>query len=127
MSNTLTRETVELLSKSRGQDFFAYDAQPLGFVRVKGGYISTHEAMTLVLAGRLDPVQNLQDVAREDFERGAAERNIIAVADKRQRAERERIQTEGIARAKVRMDREAAQQKAYANAAAGMPDGVRNA
>jgi hypothetical protein len=69
---TLTRETVALLTDSFGLDFWPQGQRPTGFVRVPGGYISTHAAYELVLAGKLDPAKNIIDVHMEDARRVAA-------------------------------------------------------
>jgi hypothetical protein len=73
---TITRETVALLTASFGRDFWPQGERPSGFVRVPGttaesAYISTDEAIREVLAGRLDPRDNLQAIHMEDARRDA--------------------------------------------------------
>jgi hypothetical protein len=122
-TDVLTRETVTLLTQSTGHDYFV--TPPSGFVRIPGGYISTHEAMLRVLAGKLDPVENQAAVAREDFERTAPERASIIKAKTRERVEAAERQAAGIARAKATADRKTARDKQYVEGIVG--SGMRTA
>jgi len=86
---TLTRDDVAALSFT-GDDWFAPNAQPHGFVRIAGeGYVSSHVAYERVIAGKLDVAQNIRDIDAEDFARTQPVRDIEAAAAKRERDERQ--------------------------------------
>lgn len=113
---TISRETVTLLTFT-GDDFWPV-TKPTGYVRVPGGYISSHAAYELVIAGKLNPEQNAAAVAREDNERKAAQRAIEAKHEQRQRDERQHridaAQHEAEQRAKREAEHKAANDAALA-------------
>jgi len=119
MTKTLTRESVLLLSQSRGMEYFPPNAQPYGFVRTPDGWISTATAEALVLAGKLDAAENLAAIAKQDDERQQPAIAIEAAAEKQRKRELDELRAQRQHQYEVDQKRDAERKVAF-DAVAGM-------